>query len=53
MVKSREIFSGMIEEHLVPMLGLFELLTTLKEQGLPKAVTASAPTLHGKYSHMF
>ncbi len=37
-----EIFSGLIEQRLAPMPGLFELLDKLEQRQLPKAVTTSS-----------
>jgi len=43
MEESREIFTGMLDAHLAPMPGLYELLTLVEERNLPKAVATSAP----------
>ena len=41
--ESHEIFFGLVDDHLKPMLGLFELLDHLEEIGMPKAVATSSP----------
>jgi HAD superfamily hydrolase (TIGR01509 family) len=43
MVESREIFYGLLDDHLQPMAGLFELLDHLDGLALPKAVATSSP----------
>ena len=42
-VETREIFESLIDEHLAPMPGLFELLSDIDERGLPRAVATSSP----------
>lgn len=41
--ESHEIFFGLVDEHLKPMAGLFELLDHLEQIGMPKAVATSSP----------
>lgn len=41
--ESHEIFFGLVDEHLKPMTGLFELLDHLEQIGMPKAVATSSP----------
>lgn len=41
--ESHEIFFGLVDEHLKPMQGLFELLDHLEEIDMPKAVATSSP----------
>jgi HAD superfamily hydrolase (TIGR01509 family) len=40
--ESREIFHGLLPEHIAPMPGLFDLLDRLESQGLPKGVATSS-----------
>jgi HAD superfamily hydrolase (TIGR01509 family) len=51
-------FLGLLDEHLEPMPGVFELLTLLEERGLPKAVATSSPlrfldNLMGRFDGLF
>jgi pseudouridine 5'-phosphatase len=41
--ESHEIFFGLVDEHLKPMKGLFELLDHLEQIDMPKAVATSSP----------
>ncbi|HUG19317.1 MAG TPA: HAD family phosphatase [Planctomycetaceae bacterium] len=41
--ESHEIFFGLVDEHLKPMTGLFELLDHLEQIDMPKAVATSSP----------
>lgn len=38
-------YLGMLDKHLEPMPGVFEMFTQLEERGLPKAVATSSPIL--------
>lgn len=40
--EARAIFYSLLQQHLAPMPGLFELLDTLEERGLPKGVATSS-----------
>tara|TARA_R110002111_G_scaffold261984_1_gene336549 strand:+ start:6300 stop:6971 length:672 start_codon:yes stop_codon:yes gene_type:complete len=42
-VESQEIFHSLLDQHLKPMHGLFELLDYLDELEIPKAVATSSP----------
>jgi HAD superfamily hydrolase (TIGR01509 family) len=42
-IESWGIFSGLLDEHLQPMPGLFELLQHLEDRTLPKGVATSSP----------
>lgn len=44
LAESRVIFHEMLDEHLKPMPGLFELLNLIESRGLPKAVATSSPS---------
>ena len=51
-------FLGMLDEHLEPMPGVFELFTQLEERSLPKAVATSSPirflnNLMGRFDGLF
>jgi HAD superfamily hydrolase (TIGR01509 family) len=46
MVESREIFYGLLDDHLRPMSGLFELLDHLEQLSLPKGVATSSPRIY-------
>lgn len=53
-----ERFLGLLDEHLQPMPGVFELFTLLEERGLPKAVATSSPlrfldNLMGRFDGLF
>jgi HAD superfamily hydrolase (TIGR01509 family) len=53
-----ECFLGLLDEHLEPMPGVFELFTLLEERGLPKAVATSSPlrfldNLMGRFEGLF
>ena len=41
--ETREIFESLIDDHLAPMPGLFELLAEIDERGIPRAVATSSP----------
>lgn len=43
MTETREIFESLIDEHLAPMPGLFELLDEVDSRGLPRGVATSSP----------
>lgn len=43
LAESRVIFHEMLDEHLKPMRGLFDLLDLIEARGLPKAVATSSP----------
>lgn len=43
MAESQEIFEGLLDEHLAPMPGLFELLELIETRNLPKGVATSSP----------
>jgi HAD superfamily hydrolase (TIGR01509 family) len=43
LAESRAIFHELLDEHLKPMPGLFELLQLIEARGLPKAVATSSP----------
>ena len=43
LAESRVIFHEMLDEHLKPMRGLFDLLDLIESRGLPKAVATSSP----------
>lgn len=43
LAESREIFHVMLDDHLRPMTGLFELLEMIEAKPLPKAVATSSP----------
>jgi HAD superfamily hydrolase (TIGR01509 family) len=43
LAESRVIFHEMLDEHLKPMAGLFELLSMIEAKPLPKAVATSSP----------
>ena len=40
--ESESIFKGLLDEHLAPMPGLFELLELIESRGLPKGVATSS-----------
>lgn len=42
-LESQEIFRSLLQEHLKPMKGLFELLDYLEELDIPKCVATSSP----------
>lgn len=42
-LESQEIFKSLLQEHLKPMKGLFELLDYLEELDIPKCVATSSP----------
>jgi HAD superfamily hydrolase (TIGR01509 family) len=44
--ESRGIFFGLLEQHLAPMPGLFELLDFIELRGLPKGVATSSPRFY-------
>ena len=41
--ETREIFTALIDDHLAPMPGLFELLSFIDQHALPMAVATSSP----------
>jgi HAD superfamily hydrolase (TIGR01509 family) len=43
LAESQVIFDALVEEHLAPMPGLFELLDHIEARGLPKGVATSSP----------
>ena len=43
MRETREIFESLIDDHLAPMPGLFELLDDIDGRGLPRGVATSSP----------
>ncbi|QDU09309.1 HAD family hydrolase [Gimesia aquarii] len=45
-VESQEIFYSLLDQHLKPMQGLFELLDYLDELDIPKGVATSSPRQH-------
>lgn len=46
LAESRDIFYGLLDQHLAPMPGIFELLDELERLGIPKAVATSSPRYH-------
>lgn len=40
--ETREIFFGLLDAHLAPMPGLFELLDAIEDRGLPKGIATSS-----------
>ena len=51
-------FLGLLDDHLKPMPGVFELFSRLEERGLPKAVATSSPrrfldNLMGRFDGLF
>jgi len=53
-----ERFLGLLDEHLSPMPGVFEMFAMLEERGLPKAVATSSPlrfldNLMGRFDGLF
>ncbi|MFK7818962.1 MAG: HAD family hydrolase [Planctomycetaceae bacterium] len=43
MLETKEIFESLIDEHLAPMPGVFELLNHIDERSVPRAVATSSP----------
>jgi HAD superfamily hydrolase (TIGR01509 family) len=41
--ESEQIFTGMLDDHLAPMPGLYELLELIEDRGLHKGVATSSP----------
>ncbi len=45
-IESESIFDGLLETHLRPMPGLFELLGWIEQRGLPKGVATSSDSVY-------
>ena len=43
LLESEQIFMALLDDHLAPMPGLYDLLELIEERGLPKAVATSSP----------
>jgi HAD superfamily hydrolase (TIGR01509 family) len=46
LAESRDIFLSLLDEHLAPMPGVFELLDELERRDIPKAIATSSPRHH-------
>jgi HAD superfamily hydrolase (TIGR01509 family) len=46
LAESHGIFLSLLDEHLAPMPGIFELLDELERRGIPKAIATSSPQQH-------